>query len=719
MSRASDAARSSFFTPLWVSSAVGAVVALAVGIWVTRGRDAEMSHFIPALFVMAFDAIPVSGWLIAAWGYGALVRQGLGFSEAAYGGTTGDSRSEDAHVGPPGRAQSGGPDLLGALDLGLGVPTLLWLDHALGAAGVLQIGGSAGGWLLLCVGWLAALLSVRQRVAARSLSLKIGGGSSFALVGAVPAAVVLLIAATSAPGWLWGSEAKGYDVLEYHLQMPREWLTLGMIRPLTHNAYSFAPSYVEAAYYHLAVLLDPLATRPSNGAVAAATACQLLHAALMIWAAREVTLLARRYVSHWMALAAGAIAISVPWVVVTGSMAYNEAPLIGLLALCWRLVDAQPRAWRSFVLIGFLAGVACGAKLTAIGGVVAPVGVLLLLHIAPRQWPRMIGGCVVGGLIALGPYLIRNYVALDGGNPLFPFATGLLGTAHWTAEQAARWHNAHSPHEPWLARLASLWEMGFVYSQWAGLWFVAVAAGVIGWMGATKKIGLRDACVVLVLQLGFWLLLTHMQSRFLLPCLPALVVVIVMGLDVVMKRWRAVGYGASVLLPVVLGGWSIGLFEDQGGGNPTAFVDGVVFRTGVTAEPLPRETERQLVAANSTVYLNLRTRPEQGLYLLGDATPFYILRPVLWHTTWDTSPLGEAMRAHPGDENAWAQALIDRGISLVLVNYSELDRLVNTDHWYDPIFQGVDIKAFFDAHARPIAAWPGGRVLYQLVDPGE
>lgn len=718
--------RSSIVTPLWVCAGLAAVMALALATWLTRAQAAAgmPGQFIAALLMLAFNAIPVSGWLIAAWGYGALLRRALsrsGPSLWARPGTPDSIHANDHSTGTLAPASSGicaepCPDL--HLDFGLGVAAMLWLDHALGAAGVLQIGGSTGAWVLLCVGWLLALLSLRERIAARTLSMRMGGWSGLALLGAVPATTVLIIATTSAPGWLWGSEAAGYDVLEYHLQMPREWLAAGLLTPLRHDVYSFAPSYVEAAYYHLAVLLNGLATRPLNGAVEAATACQLLHACLMLWAAREVMLLARRFVSHWMALGAGAIAISVPWVVVTGSMAYDEAVLIGLLALCWRLVEARSVAWRSFVLIGFLAGIACGAKLTAVGGVVLPIGVLLLVRLSPGQWWRMVVGCCAGGLIALGPYLIRNYVALDGANPLFPFLANTLGSAHWTSEQVARWNGAHTAHEPWAARLATLWEMGFVYGQWAGLWFVALAAAPVAWMNRQRRSAVRDSGLILLVQVGFWLALTHLQSRFLLPCLPALVMVIAMGLDVVLQRWRRGMFAMSIALPAALGAWCIHLYGQQQKGQPAACIDGLVLRTGVDVRPLDRANAQNLAANNSDVFLNLFTDPGQGLYLLGDATPLYILRPVVWHSTWDTSPLGQIIRAHGDDQDAWTAALLDRGISLVLVNYSELDRLVNKDHWYDPIFADVDVRGYFDAHAQRVAQW-GPRVLYQLIEPSK
>jgi hypothetical protein len=52
------------------------------------------------------------------------------------------------------------------------------------------------------------------------------------ILAAAPALAVLLLAACCPPGTLWRSEALGFDVLSYHLQLPREWLAGGRLAPL-------------------------------------------------------------------------------------------------------------------------------------------------------------------------------------------------------------------------------------------------------------------------------------------------------------------------------------------------------------------------------------------------------------------------------------------------------------------------------------------------------
>lgn len=670
---------------------------LVIAAWLTRpGLNAlGLRQFVATLLVLAADAPLVLAWLAAAWGVGTLIGRRL-----RPGGT-----------GRP----------LRRLDFGLGIAAMLWLDHTLGAAGLLQAGGGIGAWMLLAAGWLPASVALREHLASSSKDRAGIERSAALLLAALPALAVLIVASTSAPGWLWSSEAHGYDVLEYHLQQPREWLARGSLTPLSHNVYSFAPSYVEAAYYHLAILLDPFAPRPADGAIQAATACQLLHAALMIWAASEVAILAARFTSRFAALAAGAMAVSVPWTVVTGSMAYNEALLIGLLALCWRIIDARPASVRLLLLIGFLTGVACGAKLTALGSVAIPMGILLLARSAVSQWPRVSIAAALGALIALGPYLIRNFAALDGGNPFFPLFMNTLGSAHWTAEQMHRWNDAHAPDKPWIERFGALWTMGFAHAQWAGLWFMALISAPMAWVKPTLRRAAGEAILVLTVQLGFWLAMTHLQSRFLLPCLPPLVVLLALAIEVIGTHARRAAIALAVILPVGLGLWCIHLYERERGGKPATYIDGVMLRTGVSSSGVDPAFLRELAAANSDVYLTHFTDGNRGVYLLGDATPFYILRPVVWHTTWDTSPLGEIIREHGDDHPAWAAALIERGLPLVLVNESELHRLGSVDEWYDRDVAASDWRGFFESHARPLMVWPSSaehrRVLYEIIPP--
>jgi hypothetical protein len=125
----------------------------------------------------------------------------------------------------------------------------------------------------------------------------------------------------------------------------------------------------------------------------------------------------------------------------------------------------------------------------------------------------------------------------------------------------------------------------------------------------------------------------------------------------------------------------------------------------------------------------------EGLYLLGDAASLYFtdaLGPtrrrgdegprVIYHTTWDTSPLGEAIRADgsaEGDPGAWSAWLNGRGIGRVLVSYPELTRLAARDRNFDPAVTIDAVKRWIGderARLRSERQWAsdGGEVHAEL-----
>ena len=114
---------------------------------------------------------------------------------------------------------------------------LLWLDHAFGALGLLTAGGSIATWVLTIAGGALLLLAMWGRSQDETDALSARDVRTEWWV-ASPAIAVLLAAACSAPGWLWGTEFGGFDALSYHLQLPKEWLAAGHVAPLEHNVYS-------------------------------------------------------------------------------------------------------------------------------------------------------------------------------------------------------------------------------------------------------------------------------------------------------------------------------------------------------------------------------------------------------------------------------------------------------------------------------------------------
>ncbi len=631
-----------------------------------------------------------------------------------------------------------------ALQVALGLALLLSISHALGALGLLAapVRLPVGAGVLL----IGLALLAHQVLGHRPAKPESGSARApWPAILALPGVAVLVVGACQAPGWLWASEAGGYDALSYHLQLPREWLSTGRITPLEHNVYSYLPGYVEAACTHLgAILGGPGAFIGGEGR--GAMACQMLHGALTLltaWlVARAVVAAGRRTGApgEWTARAgalAGALVLATPWTSVVGSLAYNELGLAALGAGAMiAALDSGLSPARRGAITGLLVGVACGCKPTALLLVGLPAGSVLLVLAPRREWHALIAAGSLAGLVALAPWLMRN--GLSGGNPVFPHLAGVFGLAHWTPEQAARYAAVHAFEGPWWRRAALLLapdtlgppgadgsrQRGLLHPQWLAFAPAVLVAAIVGLACRPTRRVAAALTVGLLALLIAWMFTTHLQSRFLYPAIvPGAILVGLAPLAPRSAPARRTLLGIAALVVGIQGGASVLNFARQRGGHPNAMLaPGVGARTGDAYRELmagPDDRRMVLDAAAPETYCNLALPTGSKVYLLGDATPLYYLGPILYHTTWDRSPLGDAMRAAPDDPAAWTRALRSRGVDHVLLSEFELARL-HASGWYDPPVTAQRARAWLDREGHLVKAWPeGGRYLFRLGGPPE
>jgi hypothetical protein len=637
-----------------------------------------------------------------------------------------------------------------SIECGLGLALMLSLSHGLGVLGLLS---GTPGMILGGGAVLAGIVLLARRIMdhIRRTGGIVAGTVPWPVLLALPSAAVLLTAASIPPGWLWNSEHGGYDALSYHLQLPQEWIEQGRIWPQPHNVYSYLPGYIESAFVHIAALTGAPAagralSRPMGllaGEGNGLLTCQLLHAAM--------TMLAAGLVGRWawalsksaaVGAVAGALFLSIPWVVVTGSLAYNEMGLAALFAAAMiaagdtGLRRAPGGGWCVGLVCGVLIGVACGCKPTAIFMAAPLVGLALLFHstVTGTRWTA-IAGAMIGGLIAIAPWLIRN--ALANGNPVFPMATALFGNGHWSAEQVQRYITGHKFDGGLLARVAMIFDAGqgstpprgLLNAQWSLLPAVTVVAAIAALFSPARR---RIAMVLglgIGVQLGAWMLLTHLQSRFLLPiAVPAcgLVALALAAANDLLKRSpRAPNVVLAVGAFVCIGqaGQLIGIYSAQCGGSPNlSLLESPWFRSGeLDRRALAIDPARAATLAESgfpEVFINVLAPAGTCTYLLGEARALYYTGPVLYNTTWDAWPLGEAMRRFPGDPGAWTLELWNRGVRLVLFNEAEVARL-HASGWADPEVTVEAAARCLQDQGRPVRSWPEiGVALFELRPPG-
>ena len=261
------------------------------------------------LYRLLTDGALAMLWVLAATGAGAFLLRSLRLSAVS-------------------------PALRGATAAGLGLGAFSLIVLGLGLAGVLS---GATAWLLVLIGLLLSAWELRRGAWVESIQTWLWepvGWEWMVLIG-VPFLAIAIVGALVPPGILWGADdPAGYDVVEYHLQAPREWFEAGRVVPLRHNAFSYMPFNVEMHYL--------LAMHLRGGPWAGMYLAQFMHVAMVVLsviaiygAARSQT---RQYADgRFAALLATLVAAATPWMSMLAAVAYNEGGLLlfGTLAIAW------------------------------------------------------------------------------------------------------------------------------------------------------------------------------------------------------------------------------------------------------------------------------------------------------------------------------------------------------------------------------------------------
>ncbi|MDB5301463.1 MAG: hypothetical protein JWO87_3126 [Phycisphaerales bacterium] len=324
----------------------------------------------PAWAIVLYRVLADGGamlvWLLAATGAGLLLLRAAGLAER----------------------ESPVLRFVTAAGLGLGISALMVLG--LGLAGWLNHGSVIA---LLAVGVVMGVLALWGRnvgSAAREWLQAPAGWEWLGLL-ATPFLALVLVASMVPPGMLWTpQEPHGYDVVEYHLQVPREWYEAGRIVPLRHNVFSYFPFNVEVHYL--------LAMHLRGGPWAGMYLAQLMHGAFVVLMVLAVYAFARRATGPPGAMIATLAAASVPWLSQLAPIAYDEGGflLFGTLAIGWALaaLNEEEHRLRRFMLAGAMAGFACGTKLTAVPEVLLFVPICTMGVVVWRMFRRRGAGKV-------------------------------------------------------------------------------------------------------------------------------------------------------------------------------------------------------------------------------------------------------------------------------------------------------------------------------------
>jgi hypothetical protein len=309
---------------------------------------------------------------------------------------------------------------------------------------------------------------------------------------------------------------------------------------------------------------------------------------------------------------------------------------------------------------------------------------------------------------------------------VFPFATGIFGTGHWSVEQAAIWREGHRSSLALTGRISEGWNQLMRYgigpappheerwhAQWSILpWLTICALAMLIAQRATRTWGVR-LLIVIGIQVVFWLALTHIKSRFMLPMVVPGAIALAVAMSGLIVRVKSSATGRSILAVALLL-WCcapVYVFAHQAGGAPAARTALAEAMTGRALTRLEREEFGRTVSP--AVYLNHLLPPASRVLFIGEATPFYYEGEFTYTTTWDRGPLSVLLRDSPDDPRAWLPELRDRGFTHILINPGMLARW-EVAGWSDPNVRADRLLAAFLEHAELEQAWPDRSMLFSL-----
>ncbi len=477
---------------------------------------------------------------------------------------------------------------------------------------------------------------------AAAIETKVDWSGWVPLLFAVPFVVVMMLGAML--------PAIDFDVLEYHLQGPKEYYQAGRIAFLPHNVYTNMPFGVEML--HL-LGMEVLGDWWWGGLAGQLSVALFAPAAAVIVAAT-----ARRGASVRAAWIAAVVYLSTPWIYRLAVIAYVEGPLCFYhAALVWcalRIGDPAIPRRPLWACMGLLAGAAMGCKYTALVSAVLPFGALALTRAWQNRGTAPIGCFLAGWAVVMGPWLGKNVI--DTGNPVYPLANRLFHGRYWDDAREKQWATVHGPRAITAHELADSLIDVAGRSDWQSPLYVALVPL------AFARPGSRRLAAVLLGYVTYlfltWWLLTHRLDRFWLPLLPALAVLAGLGGDWAKRR------GWSILLGVIL---ALGLLTNLT--YISTALAGLNEWTGDLAflrRDIPRRLNAPLARLDAELPAGSRT------LLVGQAAVFHFNHSMIYNTVFNNETIETLARGKSPDQ--FREALRQRGVTHVYIDWKEIGR---------------------------------------------
>ncbi len=465
--------------------------------------------------------------------------------------------------------------------------------------------------------------------------------------------LLLMVAAPFVTVMILGSMLPSidFDVLEYHLQGPKEYFHAGRIAFLPHNVYTSMPFGVEML--HLAAM-EVMGDWWWGG-----LAGQLLVAFFAPAAAVLIAATAARAGSSRAAWFAAVVYLSTPWIYRLAVIAYVEGPLCYYhAALVWTAVLAFSDRWMPrraiWSLAGLLAGSAMACKYPGLISAVIPFAMLSLIDSARTKSLAPVLCYALGCGIVIGPWLTKNVV--DTGNPVYPLANSIFHGRYWDDAREQKWTSAHGRRPCTLHELTNSIVDVAGRSDWQSSLYAALAPLAL-FRARSRKLASCLWALVIYLFATWWLL-THRLDRFWLPLLPPLAVLAGLGADWTRSRGWSILLGIIVATGLIM---NLAYITTALAGLNEWTADLVYLRKNI-----PQRWNAALASLDS--HLPADAHP----LIVGQAAVFHLDHHVTFNTVFDVEIL-ETLAQGKSDEE-FHKALRQRNLTHIYVDWKEIGR---------------------------------------------
>jgi len=495
---------------------------------------------------------------------------------------------------------------------------------------------------------------------------------------------------------LW-SPPLDYDVLEYHLAAPAQYLRAGRITFLHENIY--ATFWQNAEMLYLVAL-----TISGEKRVAIAGAHVILFAAWVL-SVCGVYALARRLLTRKVGdfeTPGPAIAALLYALIPLGSHLVSDFyvehvqalfHLCAVLAACAFLQEQrQNNRLRSgwLILAGLLAGFCCGTKYTALLFTLAPLLLLVPLTCALRgaAYEALSAAATIGvaALAVICPWALRNAIA--SGDPMHPLGLVMKRRAgaplpqpdhldHFDIATRAGERSLNAliqvlyqlvpglkPREPGSSELGAAF--GWLHQSECGPHLLCFA--VPGVLSAFRGAGFLIA--FFLLDVALWFVFTYRLNRFMYPLLGPLAAIAAIGIAQLWCLQPLRKVIAAIALGSVLAIAPLSILYVYSLSRPAR---------GIGAEEAQTAAREQYTAFGNKNWFDawsaLNALPaDSNVLFIGDAQTFYLDKTPHYSVVFNPHLLEEILR-QSSDGRTAAALLAARGITHLYINTPEWLRL--------------------------------------------